>query len=391
MIDRAWRALLLAVTILLVGGRPSLAQSGDAGPLESDDGSVLVGIRNDVALACRRPPPMRSSWCRATPTSPGRRKGLVAIDSDVTVPSGGSVEGIFIVGGTLAIEDGASVKDVAYVDTGGDRRRARHGRAARRQDGLRRGGRVGRDRRSRVILFFVFIGWLIAVLVSALLLVAFGTSQARRAAANIGGDTLKTIVAGLIMLILPWIVIGLLFVTVVGIPLAIGLAVLWGFTAFLGWLVAGLWLGQLILRAAAPRPAPTAPPSWACSSSCSSASSRSWGAIMSLLGLGAVTLAGWRVLRAGGTPPAPIGYGGPWGQPYQVPPPPYAPPPYAPPPPPRATGRRSREDLPPAGLRARQGLAAGPSRRATVAAGRRPPRWPCASAEPAPSCPGRRR
>ena len=98
---------------------------------------------------------------------------------------------------------------------------------------------------SAVILFFVFIGWLIAVLVSALLLVAFGTSQARRAAANIGGDTLKTIVVGLLMLILPWIVIGLLFVTVVGIPLAIGLAVLWGFTAFLGYLVVGLWLGQL--------------------------------------------------------------------------------------------------------------------------------------------------
>jgi hypothetical protein len=58
------------------------------------------------------------------------------------------------------------------------------------------------------------------------------------------------------------------------------------------------------------------------------------GAVATWFGLGAVTLAGWRVLRSGGTPPAPMGYGGQWGMPYQVPPPPYAQPPYAPPPPP---------------------------------------------------------
>jgi hypothetical protein len=166
--------------------------------------------------------------------------------------------------------------------------------------------------------------------VSSLLLVAFGTSQARRAAANIGGDTLKTIVAGLIMLILPAIVIGLLFVTVVGIPLAIGLAVLWGFTAFLGWLVAGLWLGQIMLK----RSRTAARPYGAAFLGTLVLMLISWipfvGFILALLGLGAVTLAGWRVLRSGGTPP-PVSYGGPWGQPYQVPPPAYAPPPYAPP------------------------------------------------------------
>jgi len=58
------------------------------------------------------------------------------------------------------------------------------------------------------------------------------------------------------------------------------------------------------------------------------------GLIVLWLGLGAVTLAAWRVMRAGGTPPAPVGYGAPWGAPYQGPPPVYAPPPYAPPPPP---------------------------------------------------------
>ncbi len=333
MIDRAWRALLLAVTILLVSGAPILAQSDDAGLLRSDDGSVLVGIRNDVSLPAGAAADA-VFVVQGNADIAGATKGLVAIDSDVTVPSGGSVESIFIVGGSLAIADGASVKDVAYVDTAvtggelvtGELRDARTDFA---------GAAAWFATVAAIILFFIFIGWLIAVLVSALLLVAFGTSQARRAAANIGGDTLKTIVAGLVMLLLPWIVIGLLFVTVVGIPLAIGLAVLWGFTAFLGWLVAGLWLGQLILS----RSRTAARPYGAAFLGMLVLMLISFipfvGPIMSLLGLGAVTLAGWRVLRSGGTPPAPVGYGGQWGQPYQVPPPAYAPPPYAPPPPPQ--------------------------------------------------------
>jgi hypothetical protein len=332
MIDRAWRALLLAVTVLLVSGAPILAQSDDTGLFRGDEGSVLVGVRNDVSLPAGAAADA-VFVVQGNADVAGSTKGLVAIDSDVAIASGGSVDGIFIVGGTLTIAPGASVKDVAYVDTAvtggelvtGELRDARTDFAGAAAWGLTV---------LAVIAFFIFIGWLIAVLVSALLLVAFGTSQARRAAANIGGDTLKTIVAGLIMVILPIIVIALLFVSVVGIPLGIGLMFLWGVTAFLGWLVAALWLGQLIL-------------------SRSRTAARPYGAaflgtivlmlislipfvgpIMSLLGLGAVSLAGWRVLRAGGTPPAAYGYGGQWGQPYQVPPPPYAPPPYSPPPPP---------------------------------------------------------
>jgi hypothetical protein len=254
----------------------------------------------------------------------------VAIDADVTVTgAGASVEDIFTVGGTLTIANGADVQDVTYVDTAitGEELVSGEVRDAR----VDMAGAAAWIGTILVVGFFiVLIGWLIAVLVAALLLVAFGTSQARRAAANIGGDTLKSIFAGLVMLIVPWIVIGLLFITVVGIPLAIALALLWGVVAFLGWLVAALWLGQVLLKN-------------------SRTAARPYGAafvgtlvlilisfipfvgpIMSFLGLGAVTLAGWRVLRSGGTPPAPMGYGQ-WGAPYG-PPPAYAPPPYAPPP-----------------------------------------------------------
>jgi hypothetical protein len=324
------RTLLLAATILFIGGLPVLAQS-DAGPLGRVDGSVLVGIQNDVALASGESADA-VFVVRGSAVIEGEADAVVAIDSDVTITgTGASVDDVFTVGGTLTIESGASVEDVAYVDTvvtGGELVTGEL-----RDAEVDWAGAAAWLGTILVVGFFVvLIGWLIAVLVSALLLVAFGTSQARRAAANIGGDTLKTIFAGLLMILLPWIVIGLLFVTVVGIPLAIGLALMWGFVAFLGWLVAALWLGQVLLRS-------------------SRTAARPYGAafvgtlvlilisfipfvgpIMSFLGLGAVTLAGWRVLRSGGMPPAPPGYGQ-WGTPYQVPPPPYAPPPYAPPPP----------------------------------------------------------
>jgi len=323
------RALLLA-TILLIAALPTLAQTDD-GLLDRPEGSVLVGVQNDVALAAGETADA-VFVIRGNALIEGAAKAVVAVDADVTVSGpGASVEDIFTVGGTLTVENGGSVEDGATADT------------------VVTGVAPGTLRDAKadfadvaawlatvlaVILFFVFIGWLLAVLVSALLLVAFGTSQARRAAANIGGDTLKSLLVGLLMLIVPWIVIGLLFVTVVGIPLAIGLTMLWGFAAFLGYLVVGLAIGEKLLS----RSRMSARPYGAAILGVIILMLIGWipfvGLIVLWLGLGAVTLAAWRVMRAGGTPPTPVGYGAPWGAPYQGPPPAYAPPPYAPPPPP---------------------------------------------------------
>ena len=183
-----------------------------------------------------------------------------------------------------------------------------------------------------IFIIFVWIGVGLAMLFSALLVIAFGTSQVRRAAFNIGNDVLKTLVVGLLAMILPIIGIGLLAVTIVGIPLAFGLAVLYGIVAFLGYIVVGLWIGERILR----RSRMAARPYGAAFLGVLILMLLSWipfvTALATWFGMGAVTLAGWRVLRGRGLPPAPPpGYGNPYGQPLQVPPPPYAPPPYAPP------------------------------------------------------------
>ena len=332
------RALLLSCVALLLGAVTAVAQTTDEPSLSSTDSAVLVGIQQDVSLAAGEQADAVIVVDGAADIA-GSASGLVAIDADVRIASGASVDSVFAIGGTLDVADGATVKDIAYGRTTVTIGPAATvtGTVSDMEEDL--GEFIGFIVAAiAVIAFFIFVGWLLAVLISAVLLVAFGTSQARRAAANIGGDVLKTLVAGLLMLIVPWIVIGLLAITIVGLPLAIGLAFMWGFVAFLGWLVVGLWIGERILS----RSRTAARPYGAAILGAIILMLISWiplvTPVATWFGLGAVTLAGWRVLRSGGQPPA-MAPG--WGQPYGVPPygqpvygqPPYTQPPYAPPPP----------------------------------------------------------
>jgi hypothetical protein len=257
------------------------------------------------------------------------------IDADVSVGPGAKVEDVFAVGGTLTIAPGATVDELAFWDTTID---APAGTVNSQRD-IRQDlpGVVGWITAAlAIILLVLWIGFGVATLVSGLLMVAFGTSQARRAAWLIGNSPLKVLVAGFLAAVLPWILFALLSVTIIGIPLAFGLALLWGFVVFLGYLVAGLWVGEHVLRS-------------------SRNSARPYGAVFvgvlillllswfplvtffaTWFGLGAVTMAGWRVFRGNRAPvaPPPV-YGQPYGQPYGYPPqyapPPYGQPPYAPP------------------------------------------------------------
>jgi hypothetical protein len=321
---------------------PAVAQTDEQVLPAAANGSVMVGIQNDVSLAAGEETDA-VFVVDGTAVIEGSAKAVVAIDSDVTISgTGASVESVLAIGGTLNLADGATVKDLAYVGTTPT--------IAATATVTGEITNIETDFADfaafliaalALIAFFVFIGWVLAVLISALLLVAFGTDQARRAAANIGGDVLKTLVVGLLMLIVPWIVIVLLGITIVGIPLAIGLALMWGFIAFLGYLVVGLWIGERILS----RSRRAARPYGAAVLGVLILMLVSWIPFVSTIvlwfGLGAVTLAGWRTLRSGGTPPMMAGPGAPYGQTWQAPPPygqpvygqpPYAQPPYAPPP-----------------------------------------------------------
>lgn len=333
------RALLLAMVALMLGAVTATAQGHtetEGRILGNEDGSVLIGISNDVTLAADETA-NAVVIVQGTAVIEGATQGIVAIEADVTISGPeASVERIISIGGSLTVIGGASVENVGYVDTD-----------VTGVDATLISGEMS-DIQSEIVtfltwavawiavlLFCVWIGVFVATLAAGLLLTAFGTSQTRRAAWTIGNDPLKVLAAGLVAVILPWIIFTLLAVSIVGLPLAFLLAIMWVFVVFLGYLTVGLWIGERILRRAR-------------------TANRPYGAmflgtlvlillsvipfvsiIAAWVGLGSVSLAGWRVLRGRGGGQVPPGYGSPYGQPPQVAPPPYAPPPpgqYPPPP-----------------------------------------------------------
>lgn len=329
------RALLLAMTVLLIGALPAAAQTDDEGwLLANEDDTVTIAIQRDVAVG----PADQADFILVTEGEAlieGNVESLVGADADITVTgSTARVENLFAFSGTLTLENGATIGEGYTADTEVSQDATvivENGELNDIRDDLA-GWLAAVALLLVVVLIFLAIGGVIAMLAMTLLVIAFGTDQTRRAGSMISNDVLKTIVVGLLMLVVPSIVISILFATIVGIPLALVVAILWGFVLFLGQIVVGTWIGERIL----PRARTAERPYGAAFLGVFILILLSWTGIVPLLagifGTGAVTLAGWRMLRGGGTPPVPPGYGDQYGQPMQVAPPPYAPPPYAPPP-----------------------------------------------------------
>jgi hypothetical protein len=335
------RALLLAMTVLLVGALPAAAQSEDEGwLLANEDGSVVLGVQQDVAVG-----PTETVegivLVDGDAVIEGNVDTLAAADADVTISgSTARVNELYIAGGTLTLENGATIGDGYFWDTEitRDGTELIEGELSDAQSEFA-GALVAVAALLFLLLIIVIIGGIIAMLAVTLLVIAFGTDQTRRAGAMISNDVLKTIVVGLIMLVLPSIIFGILFATIVGIPLAILMMLVWGAIVFLGQVVVATWIGERILR----RGRTAHRPYGSAFLGMLILILLSWTGVVPLLagifGTGAVTLAGWRMLRGGGAPPVPPGYGDQWGQPAQMAPQPYAPPPYAPPPPPQQGGQ----------------------------------------------------
>ena len=332
------RALLLAMTVLLIGALPAVAQDETEGWLmANEDDSVVIAIQRDVAVG----PADQADFILITDgvaLIEGNVESLVgADDADITVSgSTARVENLFTFGGTLTLENGATIGEGYVGDTDVSQDETVIVESGELKDIEEEfvGWIAAVAALLIVLLIFLAIGGIIALLATTLLVIAFGTDQVRRAGSMISNDVLKTIVVGLLMLVIPSIVISILFVTIVGIPLALVLAVLWGLVVLLGQIVVATWIGERIL----PRGRTAKRPYGSAFLGMLILILLWWTGIVPLLagifGTGAGTLAGWRMLRGGGTPPVPPGYGVQWGQPMQVAPPPYAPPPYAPPPPP---------------------------------------------------------
>jgi hypothetical protein len=177
------------------------------------------------------------------------RDAVVVINGDATVT--GTVEGdITVISGALDLRSTATVKDVNLI--GSDLTRAS-------------GAVVSGSVTERGDFFFVlpglafgilfWIGMTIAVIVAGLLFAAVAGRQLRGFSGLISEHTGGTLLASAILWIGVPVVAAVAMVTLIGIPLGIGLLVfmlpvLW----FLGYIVFGTWIGSfLVTRGGQPR------------------------------------------------------------------------------------------------------------------------------------------
>ena len=101
-------------------------------------------------------------------------------------------------------------------------------------------------------LLLVWIGFGLAGIVAGLLLAGLAARQVHDAETLISREPGQTLVAGVIGLVAVPLVAILLIVTVVGAPLGLGILLMGGpLVAFIGYLVAGIWIGHWVLRQAA--------------------------------------------------------------------------------------------------------------------------------------------
>jgi hypothetical protein len=102
-------------------------------------------------------------------------------------------------------------------------------------------------------LLLFAIGFALAAIIAGLALAGVAPRQVRGAESLISREPGPTLVAGLVGMIVPPVVAIVAMITVVGAPLGLGILFgLWPLMAFLGYLVAGIWIGDWILHRVSP-------------------------------------------------------------------------------------------------------------------------------------------
>jgi hypothetical protein len=102
-------------------------------------------------------------------------------------------------------------------------------------------------------LLLLWIGFGLATIVAGLLLAGLASRQIRQAEALISREPVQTLATGIAGLFVFPIAAVVLIITIVGAPLGVGILLMaWPLVAFLGYLVAGIWIGDWVLRRTSP-------------------------------------------------------------------------------------------------------------------------------------------
>ncbi len=259
---------------------------------------------------------------------------LIAVGGDMTVPAGEHVDAVLVIGGTATIL--GEVNTVISVDGAADLRGATVetvvavGSSVSVGDGTTvfgdvfgldatvttaTGATLGGEVRDLALqmvgvgavlgpaLLLLFLGIALVTIVAGLFLAGIAARQVREAGLLISREPGPVLVVGLAGLFAPLLLVLGLFVTVVGAPLGVAILVfVWPFTAYLGYLVAGIWIGDWILHRLQPdvvRERPYLASVIGLAVLQVGAVLPPISAVASLFGYGAVILLAWRVFRSG--------------------------------------------------------------------------------------------
>jgi hypothetical protein len=290
-------ALIGALAVMLAIGAPVLA----AEPAATPSGRVLISVQGDVTIPAGEQADV-VVVVQGNAVVEGTVNTLTVVGGTATI-NGGRLETLAIVDGTAALEPGTIVTgDVLELNS-----------AVSQAAGVTIGGSI-RPMAENLAGFALFLGaaalliWAgaaLAMLAAGLVLAAFAARQVRSAELVISREPVKAFLVGLAMIVIPPILAFVLVVTILGLPL--GLSVLffvWPALAFVGYLVAAIWFGEWLLRAAG-RTQQTERPYLAATVGLLIVGIAGIvplvSFIVSVFGLGAVTVAGWRTLTGGQT------------------------------------------------------------------------------------------
>lgn len=297
---RRLTAALAAVALLGLVAAPAVLAQGPNG----NTSSVVVAINHDATVGAGEDIDALVV-IGGDALIEGTARTVTVIDGTATL-RGAAVDTLVVANGTADLQAGTTVAgDVIQFDS-----------TINNTQGATLGGTV-RDAAGTLAGFALFLGfaallfWIgtaLATIVAGLALAAFGARQTRSAEAIISREPVKALLVGLGMMIAVPIVAILLMISVIGLPL--GLSVLLFVLPtifFVGYLVGAIWMGEWLLgrggRPAAERPYLAAFVGLIIGGILGLVPLIT--AIISLFGLGAMTVAGWRMLVGRGGQPQP--------------------------------------------------------------------------------------
>jgi len=285
----------------------------------------------------------------ADPVTWTGRGAIVSVDGSVDVPAGQTVDALLVVNGTATVEgnvssivvvrgtatlSGATTRHLVVVNSTvnlGPGTTVTGDIATIRGDIVRDPTAVVEGRTTALdgslaafavamipLIIVISIGFFVAMVVAGLMLAAFGARQTRTAEALITHRPGHVLLAGLVGTIALPVLCGIVTITIIGAPfglamLLVGLPLL----AFVGWLVAAIWIGDWLLGKSRGMPEPEHPYGAAVLGVVILAIAGLLpfvSALATLFGVGAVLLAAWSSIRPQSpapTPDAPTGWSAP--------------------------------------------------------------------------------